>query len=203
MQDDERIDRIARRCVEVQASNPTANAELDFMQSQLADTKKSLDNLLTAIENGIITKTTKQRLQELEDMQAKLEYEIEGYKLRAPELNERQITFMLHQMQQKENEPDDEYRERLLDCFVNAVYLYEDKAVVMFNLTSNKATLESVTLPLVHDTPPDGESSCNVHLVEMTGIEPVSEKRSAIVSPGAAHLQNSLDGRRMNTPPLW
>ncbi len=155
LQDEHRIERIARRCVEVQAANPTTDAELTFLESQLADTKKALANLMAALESGIITKTTKQRLQELEATQEKLEYEIDSYKLRAPELNERQIKFMLEQMRQREDEPDDEYRERLLDCFVNSVCLYEDKAIVTFNLTNEKATLESVTLSLLHDTPPD------------------------------------------------
>lgn len=39
-------------------------------------------------------------------------------------------------------------------------------------------------------------------LVEMTGIEPVSEKRSTLVSPGAVHLQDSPIGRPVNGPPL-
>ena len=38
--------------------------------------------------------------------------------------------------------------------------------------------------------------------VEMTGIEPVSEKRSTLVSPGAVHLQDSPIGRPVNGPPL-
>lgn len=140
--------------VEEQVANPTTDAELNFMETQLDDTKKALPNLMAALENGIITKTTKQRLQELEAMQEKLEYEIESYKQRAPELNERQIK-LLEQMRQRSDKPDDEYRERLLDCFVNSVYLYEDKAIVSFNLTKEKATLESVTLSLLHDTLPD------------------------------------------------
>ena len=159
LQDENRIDRIARRCVEIQHDNPTTDAELTFMQNQLADTKKALANLMTAIESGIITKTTKQRLQELETTQAKLELDIDSYKLRTPELNERQIKFMLEQMRQRVDEPDDEYRERLLDCFVNSVYLYDDKAIVTFNLTNEKATLESVTLSLLHSTEPDGNST--------------------------------------------
>ncbi len=39
-------------------------------------------------------------------------------------------------------------------------------------------------------------------MVEMTGIEPVSEKRSTLVSPGAVHLQDSPIGRPVNGPPL-
>ena len=39
-------------------------------------------------------------------------------------------------------------------------------------------------------------------LVEMTGIEPVSEKRATLVSPGAVHLQDSPIGGPVNRPPL-
>ena len=38
-------------------------------------------------------------------------------------------------------------------------------------------------------------------LVEMTGIEPVSEKRATLVSPGAVRLQDSPGGRPVNGPP--
>lgn len=161
LQDEQRIDHIARRCVEIQAANPNTDAELTFMESQLLDTKKTLANLMAAIESGIITKTTKQRLQELETMQEKLECEIESYKLRTPELNVRPIKFMLEQMRQRTDEPDDEYRERLLDCFVNSVYLYEDKAIVTFNLTNEKAVLESTAIPLLNPNPDDPNIGCS------------------------------------------
>ncbi len=39
-------------------------------------------------------------------------------------------------------------------------------------------------------------------LVEMTGVEPVSEKKSAIVSPGADYLQNSLGDKPVIRPTL-
>ena len=40
-------------------------------------------------------------------------------------------------------------------------------------------------------------------VVDPTGIEPVSEKRSARVSPGAVCLQHSRSGRPANRPPHW
>ena len=39
-------------------------------------------------------------------------------------------------------------------------------------------------------------------MVEMRGVEPLSEKKSARVSPGAVYLQDSLGVRRINTPAL-
>ena len=40
-------------------------------------------------------------------------------------------------------------------------------------------------------------------VVDPTGIEPVSEKRSARVSPGAVCLQHSRRARPANRPTLW
>ena len=40
-------------------------------------------------------------------------------------------------------------------------------------------------------------------LVEMRGIEPLSEKKSARVSPGAVRLQHSLCARPANKPTHW
>lgn len=166
----QRIDYIAHRCVELHSANPLPNTELVYLESQLADTKKALSNLLTAIENGIFTKTTKQRLSELEQTQENLEFEIESYKLRVPELTEKQVKYMLSQMTQRPDEPDDIYRERLLDCFVNSVHLYDDKVIVSFNLTNKKATLESVTLSLLKKaTPAQKGAVCECSFLDLFG----------------------------------
>lgn len=62
-------------------------------------------------------------------------------------------------MLQRVDEPDDEYRERPLDCFANSVYLYDNKVIITFNLTNEKATLENVTFSSLHSTKPDGNST--------------------------------------------
>lgn len=45
--------------------------------------------------------------------------------------------------------------------------------------------------------------STGIHMVEMRGVEPLSEKKSTLVSPGAVYLQHSLGAKRINTPTLW
>ena len=48
---------------------------------------------------------------------------------------------------------------------------------------------------------PNPEGSDLRVMVEMTGIDPVSEKRATLVSPGAVRLQDSPGGRPVNGPP--
>lgn len=56
---DEEIDRISDKLVALQEREDTA---LPALQQQLEETEKAIDNLLTAIQQGILTKFTKKRM---------------------------------------------------------------------------------------------------------------------------------------------
>lgn len=93
----EKIDMIAQKCVEVQAKDVSQSNELVSLQKQLAETRKAVQNVMSAIEQGIVLRTTKERLVELEGVQGRLEFEIENCQLQNPKLTERQIKYMLLQ----------------------------------------------------------------------------------------------------------
>ncbi len=142
----EKLDAIAKRCAEIQAHDTSQSDELRYLNKQLSETKTHIKNLMAAIEQGIITKTTKERLSELEAAQEKLEYDIEECQVKQPKLGEREIRYMLSQFQRETNEPLEEYKENLIDCFVNSVRLFDDHLVVFYNLTNEKSELESSLL---------------------------------------------------------
>jgi site-specific DNA recombinase len=146
-----KIEAIAKKCMEVQARDHTQNEELADLQRQLADDEKALNNLVAAMEQGIISKTTKSRLAELEAAKERIEFEIEACKIRQPKLDERQIKFMLSQFERETDEPLEEYKKNIIECFVNSVYLYEDKLIVTYNLTNEKNELESSFLEFLSD----------------------------------------------------
>lgn len=159
----ERIDVIAKRCVEMYAREVAQNNDLTYLNKQLADTNKAISNLMAAIEQGIVMKTTKARLAELEQAQEKLEFEIGLAKVKQPALTERQVKYMLNQFQRETDEPLEEYNEHIIDCFVSSVYLYDDKLIVTYNLTNEKSELESSDLALLYSADTSGkyESSCS------------------------------------------
>jgi len=146
-----KLEAIAKKCVEVQARDTSQNDELHALQNQLTETKKSINNLMSAIEQGIITKTTKKRLSELEAAQEKIEYDIEECSIKQPELDEKEIRYLLSQFQRETHEPLEEYQENLIECFVNSVRLYDDKIIVCYNLTNEKNELESSFLEFLSD----------------------------------------------------
>ena len=110
------------------------------LESRLADTEKGISNMLDAIQAGIITASTKQRLAELEAEKEELEQQIIENRIQHPALSREQISFFLSQFKNADV-TDKDQRQRLIDSFVNAVYVYEDKIVFTFNYKGGSATV--------------------------------------------------------------
>lgn len=148
----DRIKYIAKKCIEIQSNTSTISSELEMLKKQLSETKKSIDNLMSAIEQGVITKNTRSRLIELEQVQEKIEFEIDMQKLKQPKLTERQITFLLSQFQRETSETLEEYNNNIIECFVNTVHLYDNKIYITYNLTNDSSELLSSELELLTDS---------------------------------------------------
>lgn len=63
---DETIERIARKTMEIIEKESADTSYLNGLQNELKGIKKKIKNLMNAIEQGIITPTTKERMDELE-----------------------------------------------------------------------------------------------------------------------------------------
>ena len=131
------IDHLADLILEAQAKE---NTRLPALRSQLRDVEKRLANLLEAIEQGILTPTTKQRLDELEARQDTLKANILEEELQRPALSREQILFWFERFRQGDaNSPV--YQRQIIDNFVNSVYIFEDRVVLNFNFKENAKTI--------------------------------------------------------------
>jgi DNA invertase Pin-like site-specific DNA recombinase len=108
------------------------NIQLPLLKKQLADTDRGIDNLLNAIQQGVLTPSTKRRMDELEERKGQLEIAILQEQIQAPVLTREQILYWLHKFRGIDAS-DKDSRQKLIDCFVNAVYLYDDKVALTFN----------------------------------------------------------------------
>lgn len=108
------------------------NADLPLLRQQLAETEKGIENMVNAIQQGIITSSTKKRLDELENNKSKLEVAILQEEMEKPLLTREQVTFFI-QKYRTIDITKEEKRQRMIDTFINAVYLYDDKIVFTFN----------------------------------------------------------------------
>ena len=140
--DDDFLEFTADRLMEYQART---NINLPIFRQQLAETEKGIKNMLDAIQAGIFTSTTKERLEELENAKRDLEIQIAQEELQAPTLTREELLFILHEYRQLDmNNPI--HRQRLIDSFVNAVFLYDDKITFHFNYKDGTETVSLVEL---------------------------------------------------------
>jgi phosphomevalonate kinase len=98
--------------------------------------------MLNAIQQGVLTSSTKQRLDELENTKSELEISILQEQMQKPLFTKEQLTFWIHRFR-KTDITSLEQRQRLIDIFVNTVYVFDNHLVITFNY---KDGTKSVTL---------------------------------------------------------
>jgi site-specific DNA recombinase len=154
---DDMISKLADSIVEVEKRE---NITLPHLHQQLKEVEKSIENMLKAIEQGVLTSSTKRRLDELEERQQELEISIAQEQIEKPPLTKEQLVFWISRF--KDGDIDDpKHRRDIVDIFVNSLYLYDDKLVLTFNYTDGT---ETVSLDEISDILADYESSDLVDL---------------------------------------
>lgn len=110
------------------------------LRAELTEVKRGINNLLNAIEQGIITPSTKQRLEDLEARRSDLELAIEEEQIQQPQLTRDQLTFWLERF--RSGDPSDpKYRETFIEVFVSAVYVYDDHLRIVCNFTGEESAV--------------------------------------------------------------
>lgn len=136
--DDELIDEIAETVIKVQNEG---GSEIPILTKQLSDTEKIIANVMKAIEMGVVTETTKDRLLELESQKKELEFQLAAEKIKRPTLTKEQVVFWLQCFRDLDTK-NPKHRKRLIDSFVNAVILYDDRIEFYFNFKEGAKTLK-------------------------------------------------------------
>ena len=134
---DEEISRIAEAIVALQEKEDTS---LPAMRQQLTECEKAIDNMLNAIQMGVLTASTKERLEKLENRRDELENRLACEKLAKPKVSAEFMTFWLHRFR-KLDVRQQSHRKMLIDTFINAIFLYDDKMVITFNYKEGTKTI--------------------------------------------------------------
>ena len=113
---------------------------IGVLEEQLGDTKRSIKNLMAAIEQGIITSTTKSRLMELEKEQSTLEGKIAAARADLVPVNGERLREWLLSLREGDIY-DKKYQAGLFDTFLIAVYVYDDEMKLVFSFSGDKNTI--------------------------------------------------------------
>ena len=135
--DDKAIEAIVSMLMDLQDRE---NVNLPLYEQQLREADTAIQNLLNAIQQGILTKSTKGRLEELEAAKEDLEAKIAREKLAKPKVSAEFMTFWLQRFR-KLDVRQKSHRKILIDTFINAIFLYDDKMVITFNYKEGTTTI--------------------------------------------------------------
>ena len=137
IQDDAVIDAIVAEVMELQEQE---NTTLPLLEKQMREVENGIENMLNAIQAGVLTNSTKLRLEKLEAQQKELEVRIAEEKIARPRLSENQVRFWLIRFRKLDPNVKS-HRETLINTFVNAVYLYDEKVLITFNYKDGTKTI--------------------------------------------------------------
>ena len=128
--DDDAIEAIVSMLMELQEQD---NTNIPLYERQLQETNTKIRNLINAIQQGVLTKSTKESLEELEAAKEELETRLANEQLsKPPKVSAEFMTFWLHRFR-KLDVTKQSHRKMLIDTFINAIYLYDDKMLITFN----------------------------------------------------------------------
>ena len=143
---DEVIDFISEKTYRYYIEQNTDTSYTDSLHAKLEQVKTATANLVRAVEAGIFNAATKARMEELEQQQRELEAALADAELISGlRLTQDHIKFFLLQFRQLDFEEPESQR-RIIDIFVNSIFVYDDKVTITFNYSGDNRT---ITLPEV------------------------------------------------------
>lgn len=151
---DKALEHIADAVWEYYKSQQTDDESKKALEMELAEVKKSINNIMKAIEAGIFNDATKRRMDELDIQRSEIEAELAGIELQQTiKITRDYVLFYLTELRKGDTKNPD-FQKRLIDVFVNAIFLYDDgKITITFNYSGNEQT---VTLEDITDIQSDG-----------------------------------------------
>lgn len=135
---DDFVEYIADAVMELQGKE---SSELPALRQQLAETERGIENMLNAIQMGIINQSTKQRLDELEERKKEIELHIIQEEIKKPLLSREDVTFWICRFRKLDVSKLEE-RRRLIDSFVNSVTIFDDYILITFNYKDGETRLD-------------------------------------------------------------
>ena len=131
------IDYVAECATRIQNQESSI---LPVLNEQLKETSKGIENIVNAIQMGIFTASTKERLESLEAEKKKIETAIQAEKLEHPEIPKEYFADWLGRLRLGDA-ANPTYRKMIADVFLNSVYLTDEGLIFGLNFIDGVETI--------------------------------------------------------------
>lgn len=155
--------------------------QIDSIENDLSAVQSSISNVMKAIEMGVITETTRDRLIELERQQTDLKSKLALAKEEIVHVDRKDLISSLLAFRHG-NVHDRAYQEKLFNAFLIAVYVYDDDHLKLVFNSFGKDDTVNIALDL-------GENDDNSGLSDVSNSSPI--------------LSNGQPRRHPNTPDVF
>ena len=153
LMNDELIEYITENVWQYYLAQDKRIERLKGLQAQLAEVEKALGNLVKAIEAGLpITDITKNRISELDDQRSALNASITAIELNDGfHLTKEHIQYFLEQFRNLDYK-DRKVQQRLIDVFVNSIYITDDELTLNFNFGGDNSQIKFTDFKSLRDS---------------------------------------------------
>lgn len=128
-QQENNLELIADEIMKIYESKQKEQSVLNLLTSELQETQRSIENLLTAIQQGIITSSTKTRLEELEIKADELKLQISKEQSKLENRISRELIMQYLRTGIKKS------AQVLIDWLIDKIVLYDDKIEIFYLYT--------------------------------------------------------------------
>lgn len=164
--------------------NKEHELHISAMEDELADVSKSIDNIMKAIEAGIFTDSTKNRLLKLEEDKRKISARLAEAKAEIIEIDRDSLIAGLKMMRSGDIR-DKHFLSELFRTFLMSVYLYDDNRLkLVFSFSGDNNTVE-------------------IPLDIISGVGEDVEFRETVQEPGGAKFDLTPQGTTKQNTLAW
>lgn len=137
LMNDDAIEAIVSMLMRIQDED---NTDLPMYEQQLQETETAIENAVNAILGGMVSKALQTKLTQLESTKEELLVRIAEEKLEKPKIPADFMRFWLHRFRELDVTKES-HRQMLIDTFVNAVFVHDDKLLLTFNFKDGTRTI--------------------------------------------------------------
>ena len=146
LQDDELLEFIIENTWNFYQAQDESQEEIKALQKQLQQAETGIANLVRAVEAGIINEATKKRMDELTEQKSNLLAAIaEREVAKSFHITRDHIAFFLYKLRDLDSKQK-ESQKRIIQVFINSVYVFDDEITINFNYTSGNVTMPLKTI---------------------------------------------------------
>lgn len=159
-----KIDMIAKNICELSEKESNTDT-LKRLKKKLKENETATNNLIKALESGKAIDIISAQIEKRQLEKQNLEVQIAREKIMKPKFEVDHVKFFFEKFLDGDLS-DINFRQSLVDTFINKVYLFEDKLYVTCNAKDSK-----IEIPL-HDT----KCSYKGRMVDTKGLEPLTSR---------------------------